>query len=213
MATKPVDGHRHLQHAHLHNNAQRHELRLQREQQAHNGANKPTKADKSGQAQQAPPLAAAGAPGPDTQHALNQDQFTPQNPAPVNLTPGATASGRLPRRRPPAGRRLRLRHPRPRPPRPKRRRSRRPGSSGSSQADPKGDKKVVYTNGAMNCGPASGAMFARAAGYGADLSDAALVNKLAGFGQTDSGRHHRQRDALHVRGHGHADVRPRRART
>lgn len=42
-----------------------------------------------------------------------------------------------------------------------------------------------YTNGAMNCGPACGAMIARDIGFDANLSDAQLIDTLGQIGQTD----------------------------
>ncbi len=52
-----------------------------------------------------------------------------------------------------------------------------------NQYSPAG-KEQGYTNGGSNCGPASMAMVARAAGYGNDLSDAKLISHLGGIGHT-----------------------------
>jgi hypothetical protein len=52
-----------------------------------------------------------------------------------------------------------------------------------SQFNPAG-ADAAY-NGTMNCGPAGAAMIARSVGYGKELTDAQLVNKLAAVGGTD----------------------------
>ncbi len=43
-----------------------------------------------------------------------------------------------------------------------------------------------YTNGGMNCGPASMAMIARALGFGGNMSDAQLINYLGSIGGTNA---------------------------
>ncbi|WP_257453300.1 C39 family peptidase [Archangium lipolyticum] len=79
------------------------------------------------------------------------------------------------------------------------------GASGASGAAPVSDGQHVvgrdvpyinqlsptgadgsYTNGAMNCGPASMAMLAREMGYGAGMTDAQLINHLGQIGGTNS---------------------------
>lgn len=49
-----------------------------------------------------------------------------------------------------------------------------------------GGKDGSYTNASSNCGPTSMAMIARSMGYGADLSDAQLINQLGQMGGTTS---------------------------
>ncbi|HYV45919.1 MAG TPA: C39 family peptidase [Myxococcaceae bacterium] len=197
MASKPVDGHQrahhHAHHAHHHHHAQ----------SAHKSAEKPTKADKPtqpkppGQAAQqpesAPPQAAAGAPVP-------KDKFTPPTTQPVNITPGATGEHKAPPQAAAGA-------PAPAPktgtgtgvvaaPAPA------TGNGTGAVAAPKTQPPVANPaalswigqlaptgastgyDGAMNCGPAAGAMIARATGYQPTMSDGALVEQLAGFGQT-----------------------------
>jgi len=189
MASKPVDGHQRAHH-HAH---RAHHQHAHQGQQAHKSADKPTKADKPAQAGQAAPppqgaaQAAAGAPQP-----APKDNFTPPTATPVNLTPGATGE----RKAPPA---VTAGAPAPAPapatgtgtgavaaPAPK---TQPPVANPSAlkwigQMAPTG--APTDYNGLMNCGPAAGAMIARATGYQPAMSDGALVEQLAGFGQTSA---------------------------
>ena len=200
MATKPVHGHHH-HHAHrAQHHAQHQQGDAHQPQKAHRSGEKPTlPAQANPPAPALPPQAAASAPPPalatpavapaaPQQLPAKKDEYAAPAQVPVNLQPGATGERKPPVIATPAGGGAPAVDAQAAAQKPA---ITLPSVSQSnnlqwiSQLDPKASDDS-YTNGAMNCGPAAGAMIARDCGYGEKMTDAQLVENLADVAQTDA---------------------------